>query len=418
VIVRNLRDLPRDANVVAETWTSRRLLVAADAMGFSLHDTVLNAGTTTAMHYKNHVEAVYCIEGTGELEDLSTGEKHVVAPGVVYALDKHDRHVLTAWTALRVVCVFSPPIVGPETHDADGSYPLLRVPAPAADPYVSRCDEAWGTTRRADPVVWGEGPGPLGPDRLERYARDGFLVLDDVLDPGLAEELCVEAERLAGAADRGVVVSEPDSDAVRSVFRAHRDSEPFSSLVRHPRLAGAARQLLGSEVYVHQSRINYKPALDGRPFSWHSDFETWHVEDGMPRMRAVTAVVMLTPSTPLNGPLLLLPGSHRTFVRCAGRTPEDHHLQSLRSQEYGVPPAEVLRGLSAGGIEAATGKPGTVVLFDCNTLHASSGNPTPWPRTSFFAVYNSVENALGAPLYGLRPRPMHLAERHVEPLGE
>lgn len=124
MIVRELakvHDTERD--VAGETWRSRRLLVASDGMGFSLHDTIMHAGTTTTMHYKHHLEAVYCIEGQGELEDLATGKVYALRPGIVYALDQHDQHVLRAETRMRMVCVFNPPIRGDEVHGPDGAYP-------------------------------------------------------------------------------------------------------------------------------------------------------------------------------------------------------------------------------------------------------------------------------------------------------
>lgn len=127
MIVRRLEELEGERTVAAETWKSRRLLLAADGMGFSMHDTILYAGTVTRMWYRNHVEAVYCVAGEGTLEDLDSGETYAIAPGTIYALDGHERHVLTAKTELRMICVFNPPLVGPETHDADGAYPLLRL---------------------------------------------------------------------------------------------------------------------------------------------------------------------------------------------------------------------------------------------------------------------------------------------------
>ncbi|MEX2587866.1 MAG: ectoine synthase [Actinomycetota bacterium] len=114
-----------DRAVEGPTFVSRRLLLAKDEMGFSMHDTLLYAGTVTKMWYQNHLEAVYCIEGEGTLEDLESGEIHTIRPGTLYALDKHDRHVLTATADLRMVCVFNPPLVGSEVHDENGSYPLL-----------------------------------------------------------------------------------------------------------------------------------------------------------------------------------------------------------------------------------------------------------------------------------------------------
>ena len=126
MIVRKLSDMTNtDREVKAQNWTSRRLLLKDDQMGFSLHDTVLHAGTKTQMHYQNHLEAVYCIEGKGSVTLIDSGEVFPIEAGTVYALDKHDHHILHAETDLRMVCVFNPPLVGPETHDEDGVYPLL-----------------------------------------------------------------------------------------------------------------------------------------------------------------------------------------------------------------------------------------------------------------------------------------------------
>lgn len=127
MIVRRLDELNgTEREVHAPTWVSRRFLLTGDGMGFSFHETTLFAGTETRMWYKNHLEAVYCIGGEGEIEDLATGERHAIAAGTMYALNEHDRHVLTAKTDLRMVCVFNPPCSGQEVHDADGSYPLLE----------------------------------------------------------------------------------------------------------------------------------------------------------------------------------------------------------------------------------------------------------------------------------------------------
>ncbi|NLD75146.1 MAG: ectoine synthase [Acidimicrobiales bacterium] len=142
MIVRRLSDLAgTDRDTVAETWRSRRFLLAGDGMGFSLHETTIGAGTETRMWYKNHVEAVYCVAGTGEIEDLATGEVHPIADGTMYALDAHDRHVLRATEELRLICVFNPPCVGGETHDEDGAYPLLTV-EPGRDQESEAASEA------------------------------------------------------------------------------------------------------------------------------------------------------------------------------------------------------------------------------------------------------------------------------------
>lgn len=124
MIVRDIITLPgTDREVATQDWTSRRLLLKGDGMGFSLHETIIRAGAELTMHYKHHKEAVYCIEGTGSITDLATGKEHAIHPGVVYALDKHDKHILRANEYMRLVCVFNPPVTGQETHGEDGAYP-------------------------------------------------------------------------------------------------------------------------------------------------------------------------------------------------------------------------------------------------------------------------------------------------------
>ncbi len=125
MIVRRLHELDENRIASAENWISRRLLLRGDGMGFSLHDTLIRAGTSTEMHYAHHLEAVYCIQGFGSVTVVATGEVIPIETGTVYALDKHDRHILTATTEMRMVCVFNPPLAGPEVHDENGVYPLV-----------------------------------------------------------------------------------------------------------------------------------------------------------------------------------------------------------------------------------------------------------------------------------------------------
>jgi L-ectoine synthase len=127
MIVRSLNDITgTERDVEAPTWRSRRLVLAGERVGFSLHETVLYAGTETRMWYANHIEAVYCIEGEGELTNEETGEKHRIEPGTMYLLDGHEHHTLRARTDVRTVCVFNPPCTGREVHDENGVYPLIK----------------------------------------------------------------------------------------------------------------------------------------------------------------------------------------------------------------------------------------------------------------------------------------------------
>lgn len=115
MIIKKLSEIINSERDVA--WgngRSRRFLIEKDGMGYSLTDTIIDAGTESLLEYKNHREACYCIEGEGEIE--ADGVVYPIEPGTMYALDKHDKHYLRAKTTLRLICVFTPPLKGKESH--------------------------------------------------------------------------------------------------------------------------------------------------------------------------------------------------------------------------------------------------------------------------------------------------------------
>jgi L-ectoine synthase len=132
MIIRKLKEIrSSDRNVKSEGWESARLLLDDDGMGFSFHMTTLLAGSELRMHYKNHLEAVMVLKGTGTIEDLATGETHQLKPGVLYALNENDEHIVRPESDMLTACVFNPPVTGAEVHDADGAYPAVAA-EPAA----------------------------------------------------------------------------------------------------------------------------------------------------------------------------------------------------------------------------------------------------------------------------------------------
>jgi L-ectoine synthase len=135
MIVRTLDEITgTERDVQTEHWRSKRLLLAGDRVGFSLHETVLDAGSVNDFWYAHHVEAVFVVEGDGELYDKDADVTYQLGPGSVYVLNGHEHHQLRPRTRMRTVCVFNPPVTGREVHDADGVYPLIAVPSePTAD---------------------------------------------------------------------------------------------------------------------------------------------------------------------------------------------------------------------------------------------------------------------------------------------
>jgi len=290
------------------------------------------------------------------------------------------------------------------------------------DRYFTRVSTTPQFIERAEPTVWGDesSAGMFGAQELAAHARDGFVQVPGLLNTEEVAGYQAELDRLANdpavRSDERCII-EPTCNEVRSIFEVHKISSAIARLVTDERVVSRARQILGSAVYVHQSRINYKPGFGGGGFYWHSDFETWHSEDGMPTPRAVSCSISLTDNHAFNGCLMIMPGSHRTFVSCVGETPEDNHLSSLKEQEIGTPDDDSITALAERhGIAMMTGKAGAATFFDSNCMHGSGNNITPYSRSNIFLVFNSVENACVEPYYAPARRPEYIGARDFTPV--
>lgn len=127
MIIRELSDAEKENRRIVSpdgNWESSRLILKEDGMGFSFHITTIYQGADFKMHYKNHLESVYCLSGTGEIVNLKNGNTHSINPGTIYLLDRHDQHVLRCFSEMKLACVFNPALTGNEVHDSSGSYKL------------------------------------------------------------------------------------------------------------------------------------------------------------------------------------------------------------------------------------------------------------------------------------------------------
>jgi ectoine hydroxylase len=288
------------------------------------------------------------------------------------------------------------------------------------DLYPTRKNDAFSIMERKDPVVYDNELGlkTLDNEKVKFFANNGYLLFQNLFTEKEVATLFEELERLAyddETKKQDHVISEPESGEVRSIFEIHKNNPIFKSLSLDKRIVNVVRQLLGSDVYITQSRINRKPGFEGKEFYWHSDFETWHAEDGMPRMRAISCSINLTENFEFNGPLMVIPRSHKTYISCGGKTPDNYHEQSLKKQEIGTPDKENLGKMAKqNGIVSNKGPAGSALFFDCNLMHGSGGNITPFPRSNVFFVYNSIQNQLVEPFSSKKPRPLYIASREPQ----
>jgi ectoine hydroxylase len=260
---------------------------------------------------------------------------------------------------------------------------------------------------------------------LESYRQTGFLVIKQLFCSSELNVLRAELPAIFGEDSARRVLEK--GGAVRSVFASHLTNEVFDHMSRLERLVEPAKQLLESEVYIHQFKINAKVALEGDQWEWHQDFLYWHKEDNMPAPRVLTAVLFIEEVNEFNGPMLIIPGSHLEVVdvdvhqkhRGAGNGNGKHLAQPswattlTADLKYKID-KDILRELvEKNSIRSITGPAGTVMFFHGNLFHASGNNLSPWDRFTVFVSYNSVENALEAKE---NPRPEFIAARDFRPI--
>jgi ectoine hydroxylase len=183
------------------------------------------------------------------------------------------------------------------------------------------------------------------------------------------------------------------SGAPRTAFAAHKFNEVFRLLAHHPRLVTPLEQIFGESLYVHQFKLNAKAAFEGEVWQWHQDYGTWARDDGMPQPRAMNIAVFLDEVLPINGPLMFIPKSHKCGTLAAGHdtSTTSYPLWILDNLTVTRLAAEAA-GAAGLGIVAPTGKPGSVIMFHGNLVHASPPNITPYPRKIVYLTLCAVSN--------------------------
>ena len=225
----------------------------------------------------------------------------------------------------------------------------------------------------------------LSDEQVRQFDEKGYLFLPEIFSREEAGYLRGEAD-VVYALEREEVWRE-ENGAPRTAFAAQTYNEGFRRLGRHPRLIGPVMQLLDGQVYMHQYKVNAKAAFDGAVWQWHQDFGTWHRDDEMPEPRAMNIAVFLDEVTPANGPLLIIPGSHK-----AGILPAGHDQQTTSYPLWSLDNDTVRQMADNGGLEAPVGPPGSILMFHSNIVHASPPNISPWSRVIVYLSLCEVTN--------------------------
>ncbi|MEU6681006.1 phytanoyl-CoA dioxygenase family protein [Streptomyces sp. NPDC046853] len=256
----------------------------------------------------------------------------------------------------------------------------------------------------------------LTESQISQYRSEGFLLLDDVFDADDIAALRREVSDLYATEHPGRIFEE-DGTTVRGIHGCHTTGALFSRLVRLPQLLCAAEALLESKVHVFQCKVNAKQALRGEVWQWHQDYSVWGNKDGMPEPRAVNVAVLLDDATEHNGPLLVVPGSHRNgeiapwHPESAGTSQWEADLSS--KLKFALDAEQMAKVTADSEIRSIVGRAGSLLFFDPCIAHGSGANMSPTSRTMAFVSYNSVDNELRDVPH---PRPEFVASRDYRPL--
>ncbi len=241
-------------------------------------------------------------------------------------------------------------------------------------------------------------------DEIAKYEAEGYLHLGQCFSRAEVGLLRREAFRL-GSPERALMEANLVDATTGVIWRSYaldRDSEAFRETMRLPRILDRARAILGPHVYLWQAHMNHKVAGKGESWQWHQDYTAWW-QDGMPRggiRDCVTFMLMLDDSTPDNGPLEIIPGSHHSHHGETGYWDTEGGKFALQA----VSQTKVEDLKQRNGVVQILGKAGSMVMFAGMTLHGSRENRSSRPRCNAFFADNRTDN---------RPTRKESARKHV-----
>lgn len=250
-------------------------------------------------------------------------------------------------------------------------------------------------------------------EQIRRYHDQGFLMLDTVFTKDEIDSLHKELPVLLE--DQGPRKVLESNGEIRSYYGVHQVNDIYKKISQSQRIIGPIKQILESEVYIYQTKINFKKGLRGEWWEWHQDFPYWKIEDGMESPRVLSVMIYLDDVTEFNGPLMVIPGSHKQGMVAFDdkNDGENEETWTGNNLKYTIDKSILEKGFKENNVFSATGKAGSVLIFHGNVFHGSNCNMSPLDRKTLIITYNSVENALCETKV---KRPEFLSERNVAPV--
>ena len=248
----------------------------------------------------------------------------------------------------------------------------------------------------------------LNGTQIAEFEERGYLFFPNLLDAKEVAALQSTLPEIMNRPGPEVIRETGDPTVARLVFGAHVFSEPFRRLSLRPNLLHPVRQLLGDEVYLHQSRLNPKQGFGhGAAWDWHQDYPPWHAIDGMPEPKAMNYAVFLDDVNEFNGPIAFIPSSHRQ-----GELASEAEVLPGITPLYTMNTETIATLAEANGIVSPKGPAGSAVFFDSCMAHTSTPNISPWPRNIVYLTCNRTDNFIRTPT-----RPHYYAGNDFEAIS-
>ena len=223
--------------------------------------------------------------------------------------------------------------------------------------------------------------GPLTEPQVDLFHRQGFLLIENLLDPEETRLVLDAARSDQAMRDHAMQIADTQGRRTSLSLWNHPGDDIYGMVSRSEKIVGGAEQLLGDEVYHYHSKLSAKEPNVGGAWEWHQDYGYWY-QNGclMPTMLSV--LIALDPATRENGCLQVVPSSH-----LMGRVEHGRF-----GDQTGADPERVQVAIDRFGKLYCEMSPGAGLYFHGNLLHASDANMSPRPRWALICCYNTKSN--------------------------
>ncbi len=225
----------------------------------------------------------------------------------------------------------------------------------------------------------------LNQTQIDAYNTIGAIVVPDVLTPQEVAELSRVTDDFVARA-RGLTAHTdiydledshtPDAPRVRRIKAPHLHHPAYAALARHPRILAVLAALWGPDIRFDTAKLNMKSAGFGAPVEWHQDWAFYpHTNDDL-----AAVGVMIDDMADENGPLLIVPGSHRGPVF-------DHHADGVFCGA--MDPSR--RDVDYAAAIPLTGRAGSITVHHVRAVHGSAPNTSARDRRLLLFQFRAAD---------------------------